>query len=430
MQRFFALLLLLFTAPGVFSQARNSTPAYSATYRQIDSLITQKAFFPARRIYEKVLPDLDTRERLLLGAVLDNYFNRPSESNDKIRQSEQDKHLKTSDTTNLALLLLQQQNYGRLGAYARAYTALNTALLRYKSLMKKTERADHRNTRKIWKACTGLPKQRVTLTKDVTLPMRRDRIGLANLSVTKDTSVVDFIFDTGANISTVSESTARRLGMKWLNGTIEVGAITGKKVKARLAVCDRMRIAGIVIEHAIFLVFPDKALYFAPISFQINGIIGFPVINALKEIHFRHGDTLFIPAKPTPMALHNMALDFLTPVINIDEESYTFDTGADHTLLYKSFYRKYKPHIDTTYAEQPLSFGGVGGSITLPGYKVNFVKTLFGKNIRLDSLSLYKNDFEADAKTYYGNIGQDLLRQFDEFVLNFESMYILFKDRE
>jgi predicted aspartyl protease len=429
MYRLLIVWLWLCPAVGLYAQNRKPLPAYSATYRQIDSLITQKAFFTARLAYEKALPYLDKSERLLLGATLDNFFNRLSESNDQIRQLEQDHSSKLTDSMRLALLLLQQFNCSRLGDYARAYAATRTALQRYKSLMTKSEYTENLNNQKIWRACRTVSPQAVTISRDVTIAMRRDKIGLANLSVTKDTSVLDFIFDTGANISTVSESTARRLNMQWLNGTVEVGAITGKKVKARLAVCDRMHIADIVIENALFLVFPDKALYIAPLSFQINGIIGFPVINALKEIHFRKKDTLFIPTATTPMPIQNMALDFLTPVIGIDEESYTFDTGADNTMLYKAFYQKYKTRIDSAYTERPLSFAGVGGGITKPGYKVNFTKTLFGKRIQLDSISLYKSDFEADAKKYYGNIGQDLIRQFDEFILNFESMYILFKDR-
>lgn len=156
--------------------------------------------------------------------------------------------------------------------------------------------------------------------------------------------------------------------------------------------------------------------------------IGFPIINALDEIHLLRNDTLFIPSQSNPSEAKNLALDFLTPVINIDNESYTFDTGAKTTILYESYFVKHQNRIEKEYKTQELSFGGAGGTRKIEGYEITFEKDLFNKNIRLDSVMLVKEDIKESNENYYGNIGQDVIHEYDKTIINFKDMYIRFED--
>jgi predicted aspartyl protease len=84
---------------------------------------------------------------------------------------------------------------------------------------------------------------------------------LQNLTLTLDTLAIDFIFDTGANFSTVTETTAKRLNMRIMDtATIEVGSITSHKVRSKIGVCPEFNLGNIKVENAVFLVFPDEAL--------------------------------------------------------------------------------------------------------------------------------------------------------------------------
>lgn len=57
--------------------------------------------------------------------------------------------------------------------------------------------------------------------------MAQDKAGLKNIKVATENDSMDFIFDPGANISTISQSAAAKMGMKIVSANIKVGAITG-----------------------------------------------------------------------------------------------------------------------------------------------------------------------------------------------------------
>ncbi len=63
-----------------------------------------------------------------------------------------------------------------------------------------------------------------------------------------------------------------------------------------------------------FLVFPDEALAFPEIGYQIHGIIGFPVIEGMKEIEITRDDRFIVPDKRSTFSERNLAIDFLTPL--------------------------------------------------------------------------------------------------------------------
>jgi len=118
------------------------------------------------------------------------------------------------------------------------------------------------NTLIIWTALQDQPKQRVTKQEDLELPIERDQAGLQNLMVTKDSLQKQFVFDTGANISTITATTAKSFGVQLLDGTFDVAAITGDKMQSQVGLLPRFSLGSITVENAIFIVVPDEALAF------------------------------------------------------------------------------------------------------------------------------------------------------------------------
>src|SRR5207237_3830724 len=107
---------------------------------------------------------------------------------------------------------------------------------------------------------------------------------LLNVPVEINAQKMDFVFDTGANISTVSASTAQKLGLRIIEADIAVGSSTDIKVKSKLGVAPEIKVGQVTLKNVVFLVLEDKALTFPQINYQINGIVGFPVIEAFREI--------------------------------------------------------------------------------------------------------------------------------------------------
>jgi hypothetical protein len=211
-----------------------------------------------------------------------------------------------------------------------------------------------------------------------------------------------------------------------MEGSAEIGAITGISVNAKIAVCPELRLKDVHIRNAVFLVFPDSAMAFPQIDFQIHGILGFPVIEALKEIQLTKAGRFIIPKKRSVISTPNLALDFLTPIIYINGENFTFDSGAQQTILYQSYYEKHKDSIQQHYKETTINVGGAGGAISKKGYIIPLHLNIVGKAVAIDSVRLLKENMEEGKTHLSGNIGQDLIKKFDKMTINFETMFVKF----
>ena len=395
-------------------------------FSQVDSLLQLKKFFAARDTFNLVAPELTRFHQLRAGAELDNVFNRLQASNGKIDSLLTDYADRLSDKDKYNLFRLKQMNHSKLFEYKQANDALHEMLTHYKKDLKEEEIKDFQNTKKIWASLVNQPRQVVTIQDSTTLPITINKLGLQTLLLTYDTVAIDFIFDTGANFSTVTESTAKKLNMQLMDTTvIDVGSITGGKVKSRIGVCPEFHLGSIKVQNAVFLVFPDEALAIAQARFQINGILGFPVIEAMKEIQLTKTGQFIVPLKRTTNPEQNMAINFLTPVILLDGENYTFDSGANSTTLYDNYFKTHKKAIEPAYKETDLTIGGAGGNKTKKGYYVSFKTTVNGQPVVLDSVQLFKESLKND-NYFPGNIGQDLIKKFDKMTINFESMFIRF----
>lgn len=405
---------------------KKDTAASKAMFVHADSLIKDKDFFRARDYIQKNKAAFTDFHTLVLQAYISSVFNKPAVSNQKISELFVEFPTQLPDSLKLDLLRMQQSNHARLCEYTEANAVMQQILNEYEGLMPEHEVKDYNNTAVIWKALAGQPRQEITIGTTTVLKMPRDKAGLANLEVRAGSAVADFIFDTGANISTVTETTAAQLNMKMLDGKVEVGAITGAKVQSRLAICPEFFVGDIRVANAVFLVFPDSALAFPQIGYQINGIIGFPVIEAFREIQITKNDEFIIPGTETSYHKQNMALDFLNPVIDINGEHYTFDTGATGTSLYKKYFLKHKNEVLLNYPETSLHFGGAGGMLTKKGYNVTFAPVIDGRKLTIRQVQLFAENIGDNESHFYGNIGQDVIRQFQKMTINFDDMFIKF----
>jgi hypothetical protein len=193
-----------------------------------------------------------------------------------------------------------------------------------------------------------------------------------------------------------------------------------------------MRIGNATVHNAVFLVFEDKDLFIQQANYQINAIVGFPVIEALKEISISRSGEVFIPARAGKRAEQNMGLDGLTPLIAGAYKGrrliFTFDTGARTSSLYPPFFKGYEEEIKATGTSQPERITGAGGSKDVPAYRVNdLAMTFSGREARLASVKILTEETLDNSRYFYGNLGQDLIRQFEKMTLNFVSMSIIFE---
>lgn len=405
----------------------NSCSTYNhIAFNDIYNYIEQDNFFKAKEIYLKDKANLTKPYQQFTEAVLDNAFNQLEKSDMRINSLI---NLKKGlpDTLQVKLYELKRDNAVKRYNYKDAKIAIQTILSDYKEYLKDEEISDFENSLKIWTALENTPPMKVNIQDETNIKMKKDVAGLNTLKISVERDSVNFIFDTGANLSTTTQLVAKKLKMKIIPVDIEVGTIIGSKIKAQLAVCDKLKMGNIDIYNVIFLVLPDEALSFPQINYQIYGILGFPVIEALEEIRITQDGYFIVPQhKSTFFGSSNMAINGLNPIININNKHFTFDTGADHTILYHNFYLENKNEIDKQYQPQKISLGGAGGKSEFEGFKIGYTFKIGDKKVTLKNISLFKGKIEDD-ETGYGNIGQDLIQQFDTLILNFDQMFIKFE---
>lgn len=396
-----------------------------AKLNEIYSFISTKNFFKAKETYLSNKHNFSKEHQYFIEAVINNAFNKLEESNSKIEILIEGQYV-FPDSLMVKLLKVYADNAMKLFEYKEAKHVTENILSNYKELLSETEEKDLKNSLKIWTALENIPKQKISNQSFLQLQFTKDKVGLNNLKVSTESTSEHFIFDTGANISTITESTAQKMGMTLIPVEIEVGSITEKKVKSQLAVCNKIKLGDIQINNAIFLVFKDNDLYIESVDYQINGILGFPIINALEEIQITQDGFFIVPDKQTVNNYSsNMALDGLTPLIFMSGKHFSFDSGAATTILYRPYYLTYKDEITEKYQLSKITFGGVGGNKNFDGYTIDVTFDIIDKEVNLNNIPLIIENIQE--KDYLnGNIGQDVIGQFNKMTLNFNQMFIRF----
>lgn len=414
------LLLLVFArVPAALSQS------------QLKGLYDGKQYFELRDALQNITGDHST-DLLFYRGVVSNKFNQTEASISYLRS-----YLKRVEGSKNAALIrdsyeILADNYLKICQYRKAAEAYTTILTRFREGLDPKRVADHENAVRLWGALRKLPRQTATFKGDSKIQSFKDQLELTNFPVEVNGQKVSFVFDTGANISSITTSFAGKLGIKIIDASIEVGGITGNKVKTRLGTAPEMKIGNVIVRNVAFLIFDDQDLYITPARFQLNAVIGFPVIAALREITIGRNGEVVIPAKPSKRSARNMCLDGLTPLIVGTFKgkllTFSFDTGANKTDLYPPFFKAYEEEIKTKYPSRIERIAGVGESREIIAYRVkDLVMNFAGKDATFAELPVLTETTLEKSRYFYGNLGQDLIRQFERVTISFETMSVFFE---
>jgi len=413
------LLLMLVLSFGVRAQ----------TGSKLQVLYQTKQFFDLR----------DEVKKQQSGKSLDILFYRGAVAN-KFNQIETSitllqnflKKFKDDPLRRDALELLAD-DYVKIYQYAQAADTYKILLKKYGSELGADKSRDANNSYRLFDAARRIPPQTVSFRKSTIVQGTRDQAGLFNIPIEVNAQNADFVFDTGANISTVTATTARKLNLKIIDAQISVGTSTDARVESKLGVAKTLVIGNIVLQNVLFLVMPDDALYISPIKYQINGIIGFPVIEALRKISINRKDEISIPANTgrEDSRLPNLCLDELLPLVsvNLNNQRLTFslDSGATITTLYPPFYKFYDMKIKKL-EPQIAKIGGAGGISEVLVYRLPSLNLIIaGKAAKLSDVELLTKAINDQSRYFAGSIGQDVIKQFEKLTLDFQSMELKFE---
>jgi hypothetical protein len=401
----------------------------TAVFTQLDSLVKGKEFFKLQSEFEKKKDELDKGEQLYFNAFLNNAFNKNSIAVKQVDSILENYPKLFQDPVKSMLLQIQEDSYFKLFQYAKAADLDSILLHGYAKVLDSSDLADRKNKYLLTNALRHTPPQYISKDLVTEVHWKRNPLGLITIPVKHDTSTFDAIFDTRANISSITESFAKKLKLKILPVTYsESSGATGMEFKTGLGVADSLVIGNILIRNAIFQVMPDSVLYIAPLKISLDMILGFPVIAGLGEIHIVKDGQMIIPKIENESDLHNLSLHELDPVVLLktgnDTLAFNFDLGASTTDLYYAFYQKYKSKIMKEGFQKKIHVAGAGGIVEKSVYIIpSLPLTLGDKTKSIDSVDVFLQKV-FPKEILYGNIGNDFASQFTDLVLNFDKMYI------
>ncbi|WKN42068.1 retropepsin-like aspartic protease [Tunicatimonas pelagia] len=399
---------------------------------ELAQLLEARSYFELEKALAHYEAGLPPEQYAYYQATLHNFFHRPQVSISIIGEILANSSAALPDSAVADLLKLQIDNYNKTFQYAQSANTFQQLLTNYASTLDSTERADLENTQRLWEALAEVPPQQVFKTGETMLSWQRGQVNLMNVPVKIDTTEYDFIFDTGANLSTIREGFARELGLSILETSFQLGSSIEEDITASLAVADSLYLGDILVTNVVFLVLADEQLSFPQIDYTINAILGFPVMDQLQELRIRQDGTLTIPAQPTPRNLRNMGLDGLNPIVRLalqgDTLLFKFDTGAVDTELFARYFQQHQSWITQQGRLDTVTRGGAGGTSQTEVYIVDSLTfSVGGQQAIVPEVSILVDSVGSFDEHYYGNIGQDLIGQFDEMILNFDHMYLTFE---
>jgi len=422
------ILPLLFAISLVACTPKNN----SLIEKQLLQMLDDEDFFKMEKVLKEKRTELSKDIVLYVEAHLQNAFNRTEQSLQTIDAllSRYDKSL--NDTLLLSVYHLKYDNLLKRNIYREAAEALEIAMNRYGYVLDSVALSNLREAYNTVKPLHELPPQKMYLTDDVTIPISRNQFNHVIMRVTGNGQSEDFIFDTGAMFSAVSESCARRLGIRILQSAVNVGASNNRKVQSKVGVADKLQIGDLLFENVAFLVMPDEMLSFPQVNYAIHGIIGFPVMYQMKEITIQRDESLTVSALPKKRDLRNLFLSGLSPIVQFEAEGDTvlfqMDTGANTSDFSERYFIANKDKILEKGTSRMTKIAGAGGIIEHEVYELeNLRLKIGGQELTIPIITVLTGKFSY-LEHYDGNLGQDVLMYFNKFILNFEDMYLAFEN--
>jgi len=397
---------------------------------EMQRALEEKNYFLLNDYYSRDSTLLSEEQKYYYRAFLFNAFNNCVASNEQIKKLMATTP-KFPDSLYVKLFRLKQDNEVKTFQYQEAAKTGDFLLQSYGNVINEEELTDLNNSNKIWKALAQTPPQ-TAIKQNTTIPWRRDKADLLNIPVTINNNADEFIFDTGANFSTISKSNADRLGLEILPVSFDVEGAS-KSNNSSLAVGESLKIGDIEFKNVVFLVIPDEQLSFPQIDYKIDGILGYPVISQFEEIHIlQQSKQMFITAASTDLTAPNLAMDNLTPLVlvKVNDQSlpFYFDTGAKSSYFNSSYFSKNRAAIMKDGLLDSLILGGAGGSRKNNSYIVKDYMLHIGKNkIQMPEMHVMTAKTNLNDEKAYGTIGQDFIGRFSEMIISFKSMTLNFK---
>jgi hypothetical protein len=313
--------------------------------------------------------------------------------------------------------------YQRAGHYRQALSEIE------RGLAAKPDDAGLKNARALFDTLSRYPEQSVVERR-----FSRIRYSMrgGNMFVPVEVNLKsgNYVVDTGANFSLISEAEAKRLGLTiHESGGSRIGDAAGASIDVRIAVADQLTVGRIRLRHVSFFVVRDDQQPFIDLPSGKRGVLGLPVLLAFQTLRWKQGGTFEVGFAPGSRKGPKSNVCFEGANLIIEGEfrqrkiNVLLDTGATRTRALPLFAKEFASFINEFGTRGSDRVTGVGSSveidvITLPEVALR----INGFDAVLRPAQVLLKDTTSDSRRWHVWSGLDLLNQARVVTLDFKSM--------
>lgn len=304
----------------------------------------------------------------------------------------------------------------RAGRYGEAADLYDHAISQYAATLDPARRADLEQARGVALALRGEPAEAVVHRGSGTLQLSKDLLGLTTAPVAINGQQQEqAVLDTGANLSTLSTTAAKQLGVNPAGRAASVGSSTTKAVPTHLGIAKTVVFGPVTLQNVAFLVVDDAALSPLGPKSRIDVILGYPVLAALGRLTFHQAadGTRTLAVAPSLHAKEpgNLRFDGFNAFVRVNAMGMTLpffvDSGANKTAFEKRFSMEH-PEKVTNLPHKTEHVGGGGGvEARETAFAPSVDVTLGGATVTLKDMPVELGGNGSD--THYGTVGYDVL---------------------
>jgi predicted aspartyl protease len=430
-------LLLVFGIPAnTLAQSATATRQASTTVQSkrwaldFDRLVKQKEYRELERQLRAA--PLTAMERSYFEGILADRSNQVSQAIAILEKALPDLRTTSSHRAAVALRTLAD-DYFKCGRYADASDAYSDLVKHFTGEFSHAERQGIEDNLHTYQLLRDAVPQRVSGARNFSVTVRRNPLGDIDVPLQIGDAKQWWIFDTGANTSTITLSTAKRLGLTISKGSASTqSGATGAEVSLRTTVIPQINFGEAIVHNAVAVVMDDKTLNVnlgENGHYQIEGILGYPVMEALGSFTFS-GNELVVSSESQPSSgSTRLYMEGLTPLMEATvgdhELLFGFDTGADSSSFTAKYLREF-PHEFASLTSRKHKVGGAGGLRSMRAYYLPQVELNLGSaTAALKNVPVLTRDLGVDPlDSVFGNLGLDLLNQFRTFTIDFRRMQL------
>jgi pentatricopeptide repeat protein len=253
------------------------------------------------------------------------------------------------------------------------------------------------------------------------------------LPATVNGKPVQWLMDTGAGLTIISDAEAIRLGLEIQESEGRASDMAGGSTAVRVAIARRIVIGRTQFEHVPVLITPADRMPWKELAPGRQGILGLPLFIRLDALRWTRAGMCHTgsaardgrgPARQPPnLEYHRL---HVTTRATLDDKTLelVLDTGnGAGTQLYERFAKDFESQVKARGRPGSATVTQIGGSTTheitvLPA----MLLTIGGKETRLAEGKIFPRPV-GDPR-FHGLLGMDLLSQASEVTIDFRAMVL------